>query len=110
VAPLRLGGLRGKQSTPSDWLGGTGEGLYGRRAGAARSAGHQSRHGQHTRPAQGNGMLVYFGEYNALDIRLGIVRCCISCCSSFLNATVILFWKPFVWVDVLNVGSGDLAC
>jgi hypothetical protein len=23
VAPLRLGGLRGKQSTPSDWLGGT---------------------------------------------------------------------------------------
>jgi hypothetical protein len=27
VAPLRLGGLRGKQSTPSDWLGGTGESL-----------------------------------------------------------------------------------
>jgi hypothetical protein len=25
VAPLQLGGLRGKQSTPSDWLGGTGE-------------------------------------------------------------------------------------
>jgi len=25
VAPLRLGGLRGKQSTPSDLLGGTGE-------------------------------------------------------------------------------------
>jgi hypothetical protein len=25
VAPLRLEGLRGKQSTPSDWLGGTGE-------------------------------------------------------------------------------------
>jgi hypothetical protein len=25
VAPLRLGGLRGKQSTPSNWLGGTGE-------------------------------------------------------------------------------------
>jgi hypothetical protein len=24
VAPLWLGGLRGKQSTPSDWLGGTG--------------------------------------------------------------------------------------
>jgi hypothetical protein len=27
VAPLRLGGLRGKQSTPSVWLGGTGESL-----------------------------------------------------------------------------------
>jgi hypothetical protein len=25
VAPLRLGGLRGKKSTPSIWLGGTGE-------------------------------------------------------------------------------------
>jgi len=25
VAPLRLEGLRGKQSTPSNWLGGTGE-------------------------------------------------------------------------------------
>jgi hypothetical protein len=24
VAPLRLGGLRGKKSTPSIWLGGTG--------------------------------------------------------------------------------------
>jgi hypothetical protein len=24
VAPLRLGGLRGKKSTPSVWLGGTG--------------------------------------------------------------------------------------
>jgi hypothetical protein len=44
VAPLRLGGLRGKQSTPSDWLGGTGVvstvGEWERRgAGAARSAG-----------------------------------------------------------------------
>jgi hypothetical protein len=49
VAPLRLGGLRGKQSTPSDWLGGTGVvstvGERERRgAGAAhRSAGHHSR-------------------------------------------------------------------
>ena len=25
MAPLRLGGLRGKQSTPSVWMGGTGE-------------------------------------------------------------------------------------
>jgi hypothetical protein len=25
VAPLRLGGRRGKQSTPRDWMGGTGE-------------------------------------------------------------------------------------
>ena len=25
MAPLRIGGLRGKKSTPSVWLGGTGE-------------------------------------------------------------------------------------
>ena len=25
MAPLRLGGIRGKESTPSVWLGGTGE-------------------------------------------------------------------------------------
>jgi hypothetical protein len=48
VAPLRLGGLRGKQSTPSDWLGGTGVvSTVGERerhgAGAVRSAGHHSR-------------------------------------------------------------------
>jgi hypothetical protein len=44
VAPLRLGGLRGKQSTPSDWLGGTGVvSTVGERerhgAGAVQSAG-----------------------------------------------------------------------
>jgi hypothetical protein len=36
VAPLRLGGLRGKQSTPSDWLGGTGE---------LSAVGERERHG-----------------------------------------------------------------
>jgi hypothetical protein len=56
VAPLRLGGLRGKQSTPSDWLGGTGE---------RSTVGKQKRHGvreaarsagRHPRQAKGNGM------------------------------------------------------
>jgi hypothetical protein len=45
VAPLRLGGLRGKQSTPSDWLGGTGVvstvGEWKRHGAGAR--GHHSR-------------------------------------------------------------------
>jgi hypothetical protein len=36
VAPLRLGGLRGKQSTPSVWLGGTG---------VVSTVGEQERHG-----------------------------------------------------------------
>jgi hypothetical protein len=73
VAPLRLGGLRGKQSTPSDWLGGTGE---------VSTVGEQERHGARdiNRGAdnirgrrQGKGTLVYFIEYNALDIMLGTV-------------------------------------
>jgi hypothetical protein len=43
VAPLRLGGLRGKQSTPSVWLGGTGvvstvDELERHGAGVTRSA------------------------------------------------------------------------
>jgi hypothetical protein len=45
VAPLRLGGLRGKQSTPSDWLGGTGE---------VSTVGERERHGargRHSRQA-----------------------------------------------------------
>jgi hypothetical protein len=44
VAPLRLGGLRGKKSTPSVWLGGTGEFIAvgeqeQRGVGTARSSG-----------------------------------------------------------------------
>jgi hypothetical protein len=45
VAPLWLGGLRGKQSTPSDWLGGTGE---------VSTVGERERHGarrRHSRTA-----------------------------------------------------------
>jgi hypothetical protein len=58
VAPLRLGGLRGKQSIPSNWLGGTGEvstvdeqERHGARE-AARSAGC------HPKQAKGNGMIL----------------------------------------------------
>ena len=52
MAPLRLGGLRGKKSTPSIWLGGTGElvavgklgaGAAWRRSGTERSAGTSRR-------------------------------------------------------------------
>jgi hypothetical protein len=59
VAPLRLGGLRGKQSTPSVWLGGTGESsTVGKQQGngAARSTG------VHCGKQQGNGMLMYLVE------------------------------------------------
>jgi hypothetical protein len=48
VAPLRLGGLRGKQSTPSDWLGGTGElSTVGKQE--RPGAGHQPRRGHQSR-------------------------------------------------------------
>ena len=43
MAPLRLGGLSGKQSTPSDWLGGTGE---------VSMIGERERHGAHRRHAE----------------------------------------------------------
>jgi hypothetical protein len=42
VAPLRLGGLRGKKSTPSVWLGGTGELLRS----ASRSSLEQEQLGE----------------------------------------------------------------
>jgi hypothetical protein len=42
VAPLRLGGLRGKQSTPSVWLGGTGEFSA---VGERERQGERTRHG-----------------------------------------------------------------
>jgi hypothetical protein len=83
VAPLRLGGLRGKQSTPSDWLGGTGEvatvGKQERQGARDINRGADNIRGRHKE----TGTLVYFIEYNALDIRLGIVRCCISCVVHF---------------------------
>jgi hypothetical protein len=48
VAPLRLGGLRGKKSTPSVWLGGTGELIEGRQAGAG-AEGARSRQAHKTK-------------------------------------------------------------
>jgi hypothetical protein len=45
VAPLRLGGLRGKQSTPSIWLGGTGELSMVDEWDAARCAGRGMERG-----------------------------------------------------------------
>ena len=40
MVPLRLGGLRGKKSTPSIWLGGTGE---------LSAVGERERQGERTR-------------------------------------------------------------
>jgi hypothetical protein len=49
VAPLRLGGLRGKQSTPSDWLGGTGEVSTVGEQERQGARGHPSRHRHQSR-------------------------------------------------------------
>ena len=74
MAPLRLGGLRGKQSTPSNWLGGTGEGSTvdkKERQGARYfERGADNIQGRHKEI----GTLIYFIEYIALDIKLGTVR------------------------------------
>ena len=45
MAPLRLGGLRGKQSTPRVWLGGTGEPSTVGERDTAQSAGREMEHG-----------------------------------------------------------------
>jgi hypothetical protein len=53
VAPLRLGGRRGKQSTPRVWLGGTGEhSAVGKRERGTRQGARDV-----VRGAKGNGMV-----------------------------------------------------
>jgi hypothetical protein len=52
VAPLRLGGLRGKKSTPSVWLGGTGE--------SSTVGTERERHGARTTPEDGLEATVWF--------------------------------------------------
>jgi hypothetical protein len=70
VAPLQLEGLRGKQSTPSNWLGGTSEVSMvgeGERHGAREAAWSA---GCHPRQARGNGMNFISGRVNCLAIFL----------------------------------------
>jgi hypothetical protein len=55
VAPLRLGGRRGKQSTPRVWLGGTGEhSAVGKREDKER--------GTSPKRASGQGMILNSGK------------------------------------------------
>jgi hypothetical protein len=74
VAPLRLGGLRGKQSTPSDWLGGTGVVLRS----ASGSGTEQERHGargHHSRQAKRQRYGRLFGriESTRTDVDLTVI-------------------------------------
>jgi hypothetical protein len=75
VAPLRLGGLRGKKSTPSVWLGGTGEsstvGTERERhgAGAARS-GSGTERGRHRRTDLRQGYGFQMVERYAFKLKL----------------------------------------
>ena len=58
MAPLQLGGLMGKQSTPSIWLGGTGEPFVvgERERQGAREAERSAR--CISKQASGNGMIL----------------------------------------------------
>jgi hypothetical protein len=77
VAPLRLRGLRGKQSTPCDWLGGTGEdSTIGEREAARKSGSgteHGKRHGARTSSEVGERQRYDFisGSVDCLVILLG---------------------------------------
>jgi hypothetical protein len=70
VAPLRLGGLRGKQSTPSDWLGGTGvvstvgERERGTERGTSSEAGARQRYAHVF--SRVDCLVIYFGDYDVL--------------------------------------------
>jgi hypothetical protein len=81
VAPLRLGGLRGKKSTPSVWLGGTGELLRS----ASRSSLEQEQLGegaagasepllQQVRPR-------YVTETNRAECMVSLLRWCLYRCN-----------------------------
>ena len=58
MAPLRLGGLRRKQSTSSVWLGGTGELFVVGERERQGAWDFDSRHEQHTRQDKEYGTLV----------------------------------------------------
>jgi hypothetical protein len=77
VAPLRLGGLRGKQSTPSVWLGGTGEfSAVGKRKWQGERTSGTAR-GSSPKRACGQGM-IFIGKVKAFYIRQIIVIVIIS--------------------------------
>jgi hypothetical protein len=68
VAPLRLGGLRGKESTPSVWMQGTSELV---------TVGEQERQGVrglHSRQAPRKRYARLFIKNNALEIMRGPVK------------------------------------
>jgi hypothetical protein len=66
VAPLRLGGRRGKQSTPRVWLGGTGE---------LPAVGKRERLGSAvvTRKRKGKGTLVDLMKKNVVGITIDLI-------------------------------------
>jgi hypothetical protein len=80
VAPLRLGGRRGKQSTPRVWLGGTGE---------RSTVGKQELGGARGRPFEdepkGNGM---FSQTDKLE--------CTGLYDVILREIEKVFWMKFI--------------
>ena len=57
MAPLRLGGRRGKQSTSRVWLGGTGERSTVGEQERLGSKGQGKQRGSPTEEVEGNGMV-----------------------------------------------------
>jgi hypothetical protein len=61
VAPLRLGGRRGKQSTHRVWLGGTGE-PSGSASGSGKESGHGTKRRTSPKRASGQGMILILAK------------------------------------------------
>jgi hypothetical protein len=83
VAPLRLGGLRGKKSTPSVWLGGTGELVT-----VGKQEQERQERGSHLRPAMRQ-------RY--------VVSCRVACIKLTLRFKLIV-------KDMMNIRKGVFLC
>jgi hypothetical protein len=89
VAPLQLGGLRGKKSTPSVWLGGTGEFFVVDKQEQERQE-HRKRCSKKIRQryvpelSRVDYMVSYYGDYDGMVV---------ICLSSSLNSKDFRFHK-----------------
>jgi hypothetical protein len=102
VAPLRLGGLRGKQSTPSVWLGGTGEPSA---VGERERQGERTRHGARDvfRSGRGqrydfnSGKIVY--KWLVLNVSDVLLKNLFLANSFYKWLVLICFWRFVLFND-----------
>jgi hypothetical protein len=107
VAPLRLGGLRGKKSTPSVWLGGTGEFL--RSASRSRSGRSRNRCGKRIRQryvpelSRVEWIVIYCCDYGCI-----VVECCFQSLILCKKKRGGGYFRRSSFLNIVVEGSGNL--